>query len=528
MDTNSKIGIFWAKDALYVALTTGTQLQEVFNIPLSREAKISIERGAYSSGSADLITTIESAFRENNLGTASVNLSLPTKDIIFRSFVIPWMQASEIRGVIEFEVNKYIPFSLAELSYSYHHSTITEEGTKRIRIVFAAIKKQTLDNYTSILEQTGLSVDFVEPAPISLMRALSLRQFIPKDKTIALIERGEALGKIVIIDKEIPQFVREFQLKIPTATGQDETDPKAIFTRIVNEIRISLDYFGRQNTQLDVKEILFLTSSQNSEETTKKIEADIGIPVRGISNIEILQKPIDDTRYLMAYGAALSDAVANTVKFELSGKKPAQSKTPFFTLKKDVNIKSTVATIFICLLAVTGMVLYGQFSQTQPNEERSRIEKKLGSYRDSSKAKLEETRSSLKGKLNYLKNLSYKSNMSSLLTTIPDLLPKGTWIDNLELNYSDPFNKPKTQTTKGKKQKDSAALELEESKLTINLTGYAYIEDANAQFQLVNDFFSNLKNNKTFSSAFTNIDLVTVKADTLDDYRVTYFEIKFE
>ena len=270
-ETNTHIGLSWGKDCLYVVQVTGAQPQIMFKIPLSREAKLSLERGAYSSGSVDLVTTIEEAFRQNNLGPSTVHLSLPTNDIIFRSFIIPWMQTSEIKGVVEFEVNKYIPFSLNELAFSYHPTTITEEGIKRIRIVFVAIKKQTLDNYTNILEQAGLSVGLVEPASISLMRSLEFKNLIPKDKTIAIVEQGESLGKIIIIDKEIPQFVREFQLKITTATGQEENDSKAIYTRIINEIRISLDYFSRQNTHLDVKEILFLSAAPNLEEVAQKL-----------------------------------------------------------------------------------------------------------------------------------------------------------------------------------------------------------------------------------------------------------------
>ena len=59
-----------------------------------------------------LTALIQKALQEHKITTKNINLALPAKDLIFRSFTIPWMQAHEVNNVVEFEAIKYIPIKL--------------------------------------------------------------------------------------------------------------------------------------------------------------------------------------------------------------------------------------------------------------------------------------------------------------------------------------------------------------------------------------------------------------------------------
>ena len=240
-DRKQQLGLFWGQKAFFFAETTGSKLSETFSAQFMQKVGMAAKGGTYIPEGMQLMSTIQEVIRKRNLAASQINLSLPTRDIIFRSFVVPWMQTHEIKGVVDFEVSKYIPFALDELSYSFHPISFNDGAVRKIRVIFVAIKKDALENYTTTLEQSGLRVGVIEPAPLSLIRVLTLKNALPLEETIAVVEKGEWVGKIIIAHQGVPQFVREFQMKA-LSSDQEATDFKALKYRLFNEIRISLDY----------------------------------------------------------------------------------------------------------------------------------------------------------------------------------------------------------------------------------------------------------------------------------------------
>ena len=47
-----------------------------------------------------VFANIQAALNQENADKSHVILSLPTRDTVFRSFIIPWMQSSEIKNVV--------------------------------------------------------------------------------------------------------------------------------------------------------------------------------------------------------------------------------------------------------------------------------------------------------------------------------------------------------------------------------------------------------------------------------------------
>ncbi|OGW98374.1 MAG: hypothetical protein A2Z81_07940 [Omnitrophica WOR_2 bacterium GWA2_45_18] len=437
------------------------------------------------------------------------------KDIIFRSFIIPWMQANEVRGVVEFEVSKYIPFSIEELSYSFHSLTTTENNVKRLRIIFVAIKKNTLDKYINAFEQRGLQIDVIEPAALSLIRVLSIKKLIPIDQTIAIIEKNESSGKIIIVDQEIPQFSREFQIKLGT-TVKPESDPQTKILRFINEARISLDYFNRQQNQIRVKQIILLTPT-TSEELTKKIEDDLGKPVIPINLTSILgDNAGKNMGYLSAFGSALANLGGPPTNFQFSRKK---SKTAFSlgsTTNRLNNYRSVVLTLFLCIPAIILFFFSSNKLLDNPRIEEATLTQKLGNFKSFSIESLNENSEKLKKELLTLENIRIKSSISHFLSIIPNLLPEGTWIKNFLIIYAKP-----SQGIQVNDQQSNI-----KDTLSLELSGFAFLENTQEQFRLVNTFLKKLKDTADFSSFFGNIDLETIKSQKLGSIPVTFFRIK--
>ncbi len=198
--------MFWGKYNLSVVTVASGKPGTIFNVPLPREVAggSSIEAGPFSPTGMEMVSIIQNTLRQNKLNSGAAYLSLPTRDIIFRSFIIPWMQPNEVRGVVDFEASKYVPFALDDLSYSFYPMTVTEGNLRRIRIIFVAIKKAVLESYKKILEQAALRVHIAEPATVSLIRVMTAKKLLPKEETVALIEMGDEMGNIIVVDHQMP------------------------------------------------------------------------------------------------------------------------------------------------------------------------------------------------------------------------------------------------------------------------------------------------------------------------------------
>jgi Tfp pilus assembly PilM family ATPase len=211
MKSNKHLGASWESSSLHFVESSETTPEKVFHVPFEPRSQTLTAKNTLDLWESDLAKNIRDALKKHKVSTTIVNLSLPTNDIIFRSFVIPWMQQREIKSVVEFEIGKYIPFSLSELSHSHHAISIAENNIKQIRIIFVAIKNDALANYVRVFKAASLTPDVIEPSALSLIRALSFKKLIPEDQTIAVIQKGD-VGKIIICNKNTPQFVREFFL----------------------------------------------------------------------------------------------------------------------------------------------------------------------------------------------------------------------------------------------------------------------------------------------------------------------------
>ncbi len=514
MASNKQLGLYWGNNTLYFTEIISGKLTKSFSVPLDFHKTTPADDNKFISSSMQLVSTIEDQLKTHKITTTTTNLSLPTKDIIFRSFIIPWMSANEIRGVVTFEISKYIPFSLEELWYSFHPITITVNNVKKLRIIFVAVRKDTLENYTNILESAGLQISVIEPCSQSIIRTLIYQKLISKESTTAIVEKGELAGKITIIDQSVPQFVREFQLKMPARENANENTE--LIARLVNEIRISIDYFTRQENLNPVSEIKILIGNP-SEDLAQNLTTDLGITTTPVLLQDILPIPeINNIAFLNAFGVGIHNTVNLTSNFDLSKKDNKKIKHISGGSSKIASYSSIISTLLICVGAVFLTFLTTQGLIDKPQKNVSRLETELGTYKETLIEKIENVTQTTETSLKHLKSINAKSNVAFYLTNFPLLLPEGVWIKTLDVQY--PEDKNLIKETKADENTST-------SKPVVSLTGYAYSENIREQFKLVNQLLKNIRENKKLSAIFTQVTLETVKAEKVDELTVTYYQI---
>ena len=86
------------------------------------------------------------------------------KEIILRSFVIPFVKQEDIQNAIKFEAKKYLPIDIQDLTFVFYTIPFTENKVKRLQIIFFAVRKEFLARYESIFKQVKLKVFIVSRA----------------------------------------------------------------------------------------------------------------------------------------------------------------------------------------------------------------------------------------------------------------------------------------------------------------------------------------------------------------------------
>jgi hypothetical protein len=499
-----QLGLFLGKDAFSLVETNRNQIVQTIHVPLSTSLDEEPAQGVPED--LHLTALLQRTLREHKLTFKKINLSLAVSDLIYRSFTIPAMQPNEVRSVVEFEITKYVPIKLENLVYAYHPAPLVESGQKKLRILFVAIRKDTLSRYHEILEHSGLQVEYIEPASVSLVRILNKQGKLARNQTQAIIEISGQKGKVIILEQDIVQFVREFFFP------EDTSNEDLLSSKLLNELRVSLNYYSRQNPMGKLSKIVTLTLKPMPG-LTKALSEEFGMPVSCLLGSEILKStPVADLGLLSAAGMALREKEFSTKDFDLSERakrlnlSKEEGRSEFLHYQVMAGVVATCAIVIFLTWKMTNKLVSKQQALLKVLEE------KAGVFRSSEVSQIDELTQELKNKLTNYKDIRIKSNIAHYLHKIPALLPQGMWLKTFHVAYYDTPLKEDRLTRNV-------------SRVSLVLDGYAYLKNANEQFRLVNLLVSVLKKESDLASSFDNIDLVTVQQESLQNHAVTYFKI---
>jgi len=527
MISKKQLGIFFGDNSLSIVETEKQKLLNFFDAPhsLFDESKTSSQN---IPDNIRLTAIIQKSLRDKKIETNAVNLSLPAKDIILRSFFIPWMTSSEVKGVVDFEARRYLPFKLEELVYGYYSKTVKEKKTRRIRILFVAVKKDVVQRYCEILEQASLKVNSIEAAVFSLLRVLSHKKKLPQNQRIAIIQMGKNDGTILVVDQGIPQFTRDFRLIAPGSQAF-EFDPNSMNMRLLNEVRISLDYYRRQHASEGIDRIIFVTPNE-SVATTQILKEDLGIPVDSL-NIHSLINLEEEVGVGVAnaFGAGLRGSVTFPIDIDFAKEliKPEEKaleaekifeKAPLNYLSIVKVAAASLVILFLVFISFNRQVsAYQNKMNTLKNNQSAYATTKI---EDINKKREEKVK-----KLEEYKNIPLKSDVAFLLSHIPTLLPKGTWLTTMSINLTDTDTSAKAYTFKGttleSKPQNKTGINI-----SIDTSGYTFDPDINKQIDLVNQIITNFKNSPKLAQAFQSINLTKANKQQIEDQTVTAFQIQ--
>jgi len=279
------------------------------------------------------------AFARVGAGTQTpAVISVSGQGVVSRFIELPIMNKAELESSMKFEIEKYVPFSIADIVAD--HVIVAELKEKaKILVLVAAVKNEVVNKKHALVKELNLNLKAVDLDCLALANFFS--EVITKkgeDSCYGIINIGKTVTNlnilvgglcflsrdIFIAGDNITKKLKESlevdiqeaeRLKIDPKSKQEEVMNiwEPVLSNLASEIRVSLDYFESCGHRA-VEKIYICGGSSRLLKLDEYLKHHLGVEVNkvdklkgvkfdGVSNSEDFKKNIDIL--LVALGLAL-------------------------------------------------------------------------------------------------------------------------------------------------------------------------------------------------------------------------------
>jgi len=503
-------GVYFSSRGFVIVQQHGGKLQDFSCFPYP-PALLSHVTGTedifqvFQNNMVELVAFMQKALRDSRVETNSVVVALPSKDLIIRFFEMPQIPRSEVVAGINFEMKKYVPFKVEDLSYDFQYRVRPRANI--LEVILCGMRREGLNRYQSLFKQLNLDVVACEPSLFSLFRFLAVRGKIAGNKSYVILEVDEDEADILIVDKGFPYFTRDIRLLGFGKGPGTERDTEGMLYRLVNEVRVSMDYFRRQFMKKDVDEMLIL-SRQGTPEWGEHFHRELGLKTQIVPAKEFFKgKDVPEDmifdvfkacgascRHLRSSLITLNlakpekfdavQAVVSGLSSGLSGQSADQMLRNFISESRESLIRGAI------IGAVLVAIGYGiGFSKLYPLEKelqtKTVVQPPFMPGLDlTSLETIEQSERDLISKKKAWTDAIDATKPQDILIQLPHLFPKGVWAVRIYFSSQNKY------------------LELECA---------SYHEERRQRLELMNEFLRRLKADEAFCKEYAHIELLSYR-----------------
>lgn len=428
-------------------------------------------------------STIKRAIEKSGLSVKSVN-SCPSQDaVMVRRLRMAYLPDEERPNALKYEAQKYLPFKIDEIISDFFITSESKEN-KAMDALFVAVNKQGMETYARLFRDLKLKFNIVDIMPLALSRLLYACKKIKKGEAKALVYVEKNMrASIIIISDENPYLVREVSL----SASKD-----SLFESILNNIRLSIDYFRRETKTQGVDRIMICGDGQ-LEELEAYLKENIAATQIELFNIKDEIDGINDLskKQLIAIGLAMASFEKPGPKINLLTKSPQLLMEKGIIEYKPLIIEGVAVIILLAMLQffMSLMVAQSKKSVLKVMAKRPAL-KEVG--QDMNLEALQDMEKRFNLRLMFMRNLVGDNRLllTEKLNNLGRLMPRGVWTESFQFN--DELDKSRGMRIEGKiysPEGDEAAL--------------------------ANKMLSDMKASPEFSFGFEDIKLSSLKREAL-------------
>jgi hypothetical protein len=507
----SRLGIYFGPKQLSLVQSEGKKLVTNVNIPLSSllDSGMGTEKVPEH---VKIATVLKDELRKNAIDVGSVDIVLPGKDLIIRTFHMPMLSPDELSNAVRFEAKKYIPFKVEDLVSDFQIKN--DKASRKNFVLFVGIKKENLDRYLSVFTELDIKPSSVEYSGFGILRLLKLSKTKEKGVValvnIDLAEEDEV--NFIVLENGFPLFSRDITLGGESPLGGPGSPQPELTERLEKlkvELRISLDFYLRKFPTKNIQSVIFMAPEDFRLELETFIK-ERGLIAKFIDCKKLFDKPVEfSSGFLKAYACSISKMVKGPLSVDLLPGKAKKAGSAFSSLAslpilQQVKIDFRAVVLGACII---GLPYLANYYLRQPIQQRldatkgSRPAVSAHVRPDLDVDSLQAMDAGYREKIKVIKNLLQgRRLLTPTLDTIPRAAGKGLWLSSISF------------------QPDGKAL-------VLTLSGSVYLGDSTKEMEAVNKFISDLKNMPEFNKSFGNISLVSMDQGQSESTLVTNFRI---
>jgi len=222
--------VFFSKSKNVVGLDIGSSAIKLIELKEKKGGtyslvKLGIERlspEAIVDGSimdsSMVVETISKLNREKAVKNSNYATSLSGHSVIIKKISLPAMSPEELAESIQWEAEQYIPFDINDVNLDYVPLGSPGSGDN-IEVILVAVKKEKINDYTSVISQTGKVAMLVDVDAFALQNCYEMNNDVEEGKRLALVNIGASVTNVNVLNGSTSVFWRDI-----TFGGNQYTD----------------------------------------------------------------------------------------------------------------------------------------------------------------------------------------------------------------------------------------------------------------------------------------------------------------
>lgn len=171
--TSRMIGVEFGSNTLKMAVNSGGQIKKmaVEGMPedLVREGRV--------TSSAAMVSFLKDMMKRNGIRGGSCAMVLPSSSVISHHVTMPLMNEAELKLNLPFEFRDFVGKDAAQYDYDY---TVQEVKGNSMTLYAAAVRRDLVEDYYSILKKAGLTLKIATPPEMAWCNLIRTASNLPK------------------------------------------------------------------------------------------------------------------------------------------------------------------------------------------------------------------------------------------------------------------------------------------------------------------------------------------------------------
>ena len=267
------------------------------------------------------VETLQGLLKDQSITAKDAVISLSGHSVIIKRVSLPQMTEDELAESIKWEAEQYIPFDINDVDIDFQilNSFVDADGKPQIDVLLAAVKKDKLSEYTSLVIEAGLKPVIVDIDSFALENMYEINYGTNEKETVALINIGASITNINILQKGMFAFMRDVSIGGNKYTesiqkelglsyedaekakrGEDvegvntftiDTIIENVSTEIVSEITRSFGYFKTSSGSENIDKLLLSGGSSGMKNLNTFLQEHLGIEVETVNPFKHIKIP---------------------------------------------------------------------------------------------------------------------------------------------------------------------------------------------------------------------------------------------